>query len=342
MKKRDLIKSILAGEKPPYTPWSFRLTQEAEAKLKEHFKEKALPEVMHNHILELGSDIGFFNELGGGFFRDVFGVIWDRNIDKDIGDVKGTVLSRPILEEYEFPNPLDPRFFADIEKNISQNRDSFRLYCLGFSLFERAWALRGMENLMVDFNLHPTFVHDLLGAIADYNITQIQGALKYDIDAIYFGDDWGQQKGLLMGYPIWKEFIFPELKRMYAPVREAGKYIFIHSCGDVRELFDDLIEIGLSCFNPFQPEVMDVERIYETYHGRLSFWGGLSVQKTLPFGSVDKVSLETSHLIEMGRRGSYILSPSHSVTGDVPLENILSVFESVQAQPGWQEAGHSS
>ena len=76
---------------------------------------------------------------------------------------------------------------------------------------------------------------------------------------------------------------------MYAAVREAGKFVMIHSCGDVDELFDDLIAIGLNCFNPFQPEVMDVYELLPRYRGRLAFHGGLSTQRTLPFGSAEDV-----------------------------------------------------
>lgn len=85
----------------------------------------------------------------------------------------------------------------------------------------------------MDFYINPQFVHDLLDAICDYNLAQVEEALKYDIDAVYFGDDWGQQIGLIMGYDLWKEFIYPRLKRMYGRVRAAGKYVMIHSCGDV-------------------------------------------------------------------------------------------------------------
>jgi uroporphyrinogen decarboxylase len=166
----------------------------------------------------------------------------------------------------------------------------------------------------------------------DYNIAQVQQALKYDIDAVYFGDDWGQQHGLQMGAPLWRKFIYPVLKRMYGVVRDAGKYVFIHSCGDVDELFDDLIGIGLNCFNPFQPEVMDVVALMGQYRGRLTFHGGLSTQKTLPYGTVEDVRRETEWLLELGREGGYIFAPAHDVEGDVPLENMLAFIEVVQRQ----------
>ncbi len=108
----------------------------------------------------------------------------------------------------------------------------------------------------------------------------------------------------------------------------------IHSCGDVDELFDDLIEAGLNCFNPFQPEVMDVYSLLPRYRGRLAFHGGLSMQRTLPFGSVEDVRAETRRLLELGRNGGYILAPAHDVEGDVPLENMLAMIEIVQNQPG--------
>jgi uroporphyrinogen decarboxylase len=335
--KRKVIHMVLEGIRPPYVPWSCGFTLEARQKLQSCFAPLELEDALQNHILKLGSDIGFFTNLGQDRFEDVFGVVWDRSIDKDIGNVSGSVLPQPTLENYHFPDPLDRRFYADIPAQIAKYSDRFRIFQIGFSLYERAWTLRGMQNLLMDFHDHPQFVHSLLGTIAEYNIAQLKGAMKYDIDAVYFGDDWGQQRGLQMGPRLWREFIYPALERMVRSVHEDGKYVFIHSCGDVDELFDDLIAIGVDCFNPFQPEVMDVPSLYQKYHLRLTFHGGLSTQQTLPYGSEEAVRQETQRLIEMGQQGGFIFAPAHDVEGDVPLDNMLAFIDILQKQAGYTD-----
>ncbi len=323
---------VLDGQKPPYVPWSFKFTEEPLKMLQKHYKEEDLDLKLGNHILNLGSDIGFFEEIETDMLKDVFGVVWDRTVDKDIGIPRENVLESPSLEGYQFPNPLDPRFFENIEPEIEKKPDLFRVFQIGFSLYERAWSLRGTENLLMDFMLYPDFVKEFLARIADYNIEQIKKALTYDIDAVYFGDDWGQQSGLIMGYDMWREFIYPQLLRMYAVVKDAGKYVMIHACGDVDELFPDLVDAGLDCFNPFQPEVMDVESIIKEYRGRLAFHGGLSMQKTLPFGTAEEVRKESEWLLELGKEGGYIFSPSHSVESDTSFENIMQFIKTAQDQ----------
>ena len=336
MNKADVVKMAIEGRRVPYVPWHCGFTVEAAQKLREHFGEDDLDLVLDNHFVKLGRDIGYFEDLGNDRFRDGFGVVWNRSVDKDIGIVEKYQLGEPTLAGYEFPDPVERRFFDDIPDRLAKYEGCLRVFRIGFSLYERAWALRGMENLMMDFLTNPHFVRELLHSIADYNIAQTEEALKYDIDAVYFGDDWGQQLGLQMGPKLWRQFIKPELARMYKVVRDAGKYVIIHSCGKVDELFDELIEIGLNCFNPFQPEVMDTFSLMKRYKGRLAFHGGLSTQQPLPYGSAEDVKRATEKLLEAGKEGGYIFAPAHAVEGDVPLENMLAFIEVLHRQEGYK------
>jgi len=80
---------------------------------------------------------------------------------------------------------------------------------------------------------------------------------------------------------------------------------------------------------------LDVAALMKRYRGRLAFYGGLSTQRTLPYGSVKDVRRETRRLLELGREGGYIFAPAHDVEGDVSLENMLAFIEVVQQQPGY-------
>ncbi len=332
MTKREVVKLVFDGKRPPYVPWNIAFTQEPLEALRHHYGTTDIDGVLGNHMAFLGSPVGQIEHIGNGRYRDAFGAVWDKSVDKDIGVVEGCVLPEPTIAGYRFPDPRAPDFFKTIDSAIAAVPDRFRVFPIGFSLYERAWTLRGMENLMMDMIEHPAFVHELLGVIADHAIEQAEEALQHDIDAVYFGDDWGQQQGLQMGPDRWREFILPQLRRMYGAVRTRGRYVLIHSCGDVDEIFDDLIDAGINCFNPFQPEVMDTDALLARYRGRLAFYGGLSTQKILPFGTPDEVRAESRRLVERGRAGGYIFSPAHAVEGDVPLANILACIEVVQAQ----------
>ena len=336
MTKREIVKIVLEHKRPPYVPWQFGFTVEAKEKLFDYYNCDDIMEITDNHFVILGDEIGYFEESGPNLFKDYFGVIWDRTIDKDIGNVVGQVLTEPRLDGYSFPDPLADRYFQNIPELLRKYPDRFRIFEIGFSLFERAWTLRGIESLLVDFIENPDFVHELMNAICEYNIKQINKACTFDIDAVKLGDDWGQQRGLIMGPVMWNEFIKPYVERMYRAIKDNGKYVFIHSCGDVAQLFDSLIDIGVDCFNPFQPEVMDIDNIFHKYRDRLSFHGGLSTQKTLPYDSVEDVRRESRRLLQLGRNGGYIFAPSHDVEGDVPVENIVAFIEEAKNQEGYK------
>jgi uroporphyrinogen decarboxylase len=274
-----------------------------------------------------------WHEVRPNVWQDEFGVQWNREVDRDIGVVCNTAVTPDTLAEYGFPDPHDPRRWEPYESLASSDDTQFRLANLGFSLFERAWTLCGMERLLMAMVDTPSFAHALLDRILEYNLAVIEHACRYPIQAMMFGDDWGSQYGLLMGPELWRQLIKPRIRQMYQAVRGSGKYVFIHSCGIVDELFPDLIECGLDCFNPFQPEVMDVFAVKRTYGHRLSFWGGISTQSTLPYGTVDQVREQVRRLLELvGKNGGYIAAPAHDVPADAKPENVAAMIEVLQNQ----------
>jgi uroporphyrinogen decarboxylase len=181
--------------------------------------------------------------------------------------------------------------------------------------------------------LEPEFVHELMDRITEYNIRVIENAASLGVDCVHLGDDWGSQNGLLISHEMWSEFIMPRLKSTCIAARNKGLLISLHCCGKVDELFPDMIEAGVDVFDPFQPEVMDIFALRDQYRNRLAFWGGLSVQKTLPLGTLQDVITESRRILsELAPGGGYIFSPSHALTGDIPAENIKAFLQVAQNQ----------
>jgi uroporphyrinogen decarboxylase len=193
------------------------------------------------------------------------------------------VVTRETLQRYQFPDPADPRRFSGFPAALRARGDRFAVASLAFTLFERAWTLAGMETVLMAMIDEPSFANELFDRIVAFDLAVTRAALGFDIDGMRFGDDWGQQRGLIMGPALWREYILPRVAKLYGLVKAAGKRVFIHSCGRVEELLPDLIDAGVDVFNPFQPEVMDVESMKTRYGSRLTFFGGISTQKTLPY-----------------------------------------------------------
>jgi len=125
MTKREVVKLALEGKRPPYVPCSFGFTHEAQAKLVAHFGVEDLEPLLQNHLLWLGNAIGFFEDIGHDQLRDVFGVVWDRSVDKDIGIVANCLLPEPTFAGYQFPDPLANRFLTTSPLNLTGSVTGF-------------------------------------------------------------------------------------------------------------------------------------------------------------------------------------------------------------------------
>ncbi len=328
---RERVLTALAHRQPDKTPWQLDLTIEAHARTAAYLGDPDFLSRVGNHLV--GVEDGYFREIRPDYWQDQFGIVWNRSIDKDIGNVHEFLIKEPDISTYRFPEPDLEHNARTYERLIAENPDRFRMGGVGFSMFERAWTLRGMENLLADMILNPSFVDELLDKILEYNLQVIDHLLQYDLDCVRFGDDWGQQRGLIMGPRLWRRFIKPRVQAMYARCKAADKVVMQHSCGAVQELFPDLIDMGLDIFNTFQPEVMDVEFCKREYGQHLTFYGGISTQQVLPRVRPAELKEIIRRMIDIiGANGGYIVAPTHSIPRDVPPENIAAFIEVVQNQ----------
>jgi uroporphyrinogen decarboxylase len=331
---RERVLASLSHRQPDRVPYNISFTEPARENMAAYYGDPEFESKLGNCLHVLTTEpAGAWREIRSGTWVDQFGVEWDRSIDRDIGNVSNVSVTPETLGDFHLPDPDDPTRFADHARLIAQNPDEFHVTNLGFSLFERAWTLAGMETFLMAMIDDKEFAHALLERILEYNLRIIDKACALPTDAMMFGDDWGQQRGLIMGAGLWREFIGPRVRQMYARVKSQGKRVFIHSCGKVDELFPDLIESGLDVFNPFQPEVIDVEEAKRRYGDRLSFYGGISTQKTLPYGSAADVKDEVRRLLDrIGKDGGYIAAPAHDVPRDAKPANIAVMIETLQDQ----------
>jgi uroporphyrinogen decarboxylase len=334
MTARERVIAALEHRQPDVTPWHVTFTEPARAAMTAFYGDPGFEERLGNCLCVLRTRLPDTDVPGRpGIQVDEFGVQWDRTVDTDIGTVCNTRITPENLSDYRFPDPAARARFAHFDARLENRGDRFTIATLAFTLFERAWTLAGMENILMAMAADKPFANALFDRILEHDRRVTEAALAWDIDGMRFGDDWGQQQGLIMGPELWREFIKPRMAQLYGLVKSRGKRVFIHSCGNVTEVLPDLVEIGVDVFNPFQPEVMDVEEVKRRHGARMSFFGGISTQKTLPYGSVAQVKEEVKRRIDViGRSGGYIAAPAHDIPKDARPENVAAMLEVLQGQ----------
>jgi uroporphyrinogen decarboxylase len=334
MTNRERVLATLRHQQPDKVPYHVTFTHAAHANMARYYGDPDFETKLNNCFLWLETQKpGSWREVRPDIWEDEFGCEWNRSVDKDIGAVQNCLVTPDNVHDFQFPDPRDPVRYAGYARQIQKNPDRIVLADLGFSLFERAWILAGMENVLMEMIGDPQFVHNLLDRILEYNLEIIEHACDQGIDAMRFGDDWGTQMGLIMGLDRWREFIKPRIQQMYNLAKSKGKIVIIHCCGKVEQIFPDLIELGVVLFNPFQPEVMDVYDMKQRFGSQLSFFGGISTQRLLPFGTVAEVRDECRRMLDVvGKNGGYVASPAHDVPPDAKPENVAAMLEVFDAQ----------
>lgn len=237
-----------------------------------------------------------------------------------------------LLDGYEFPDPLKPGRFAHVYPEIEQNRGRYVLATVWATVFERMWLLRGMGNLLRDpYRYYSEFV-SLRERVMEFDVEILRKWLEIGVDGVWFTDDWGSQRCLLINPALWRELYKPCYRTLFDLAHQGGAHVWMHSCGNIMDIIPDLIEIGLDVLNPVQPRAMDVDELGRRFGGQVCFWGGLDVQDTVPRGTPQDIDQEVGHLTEVFGEygGGYIGGTSHTILPDAPLENIRAVYEAFE------------
>jgi uroporphyrinogen decarboxylase len=201
------------------------------------------------------------------------------------------------------------------------------------NIFESSWYMRGFERMFEDLLAEPELAHAILERVTEFHVEYFRRTLSASegaVDLAFTADDIGGQNGLLMSLGTWEEFLKPRHILLNRTIHEYGAKVVYHSDGDVMDAVAGLVDMGIDVLQALQFSAgkMDPVTLKRKYHDRLAFEGGVSVQTTLPFGTVADVKAEVEHLITvLGRDGGYILGPSHMIQAGTPPENIVALFD---------------
>jgi uroporphyrinogen decarboxylase len=360
MNARERVLTAIRHEQPDFVPYNFHGTAGVYEKARRHYNlpnNEALTEFTGSHIVKVGSD---FNvnpwadnikmqlvpsggpvisalDASGGLHTDEFGCVWERKQGMPHPMAYPLAEDYRLLDSYKMPDPYRAGRF-DASKALADRHRGKRFVFgkLGMALFERAWAIRGMQELLMDMATRPEWVEELLDRVVyEWNLPIIDQQIALGIDGFYFADDWGAKTGLIFSPAMWRRFIKPRMALCYQRVKEHGLVVGQHSDGNILQIMPDLIEIGLDVFNPLEPLAYDVYAVKEKYGHRLTFYGGIDVERTLPYGSPQEVRAEILERAErLGRGGGYILQSSHTILDDVPIENIVAYIETCHQLAG--------
>ena len=351
MNSKERVLIAAGHEEPDRVPLDFWWSHEMRAKLLLHLKLQGVDELQEY----LGSDIrGVYpayigprlKQYDDGSYEDFWGVV-RKPFSHSGGGTYDQVVSPPLagatsLDELAAIRWPDPDWF-DYEGLIEQC-ERYKDYAVVVgrmgretqTLFIQLWYFRGLENVLTDLVAWPELVHAMIDRIMGFRVEHLKRILSVvrgRADILQIADDYGTQNGPIMSPETWRRFFAPHLKTMADLAHEAGLKVFLHCDGAIRLLIPDLIELGVNILNPIQPGCvgMDPKALKRDFAGKLCFHGGVDTQSTLPWGTADDVVAEVRERIEvLGKGGGYVLAPVHTVEPDVPVENLLAVYEAAR------------
>ncbi len=343
MNSKERVKIALMRKIPDRVPVFASFVPEVSAALFEHFgiyNEHDMEVALGNDMLMSGAGIGNSYYGKGEEYICDWGCKW-RYFENESGRYT-TIVEHPLendedgelLLKYQIPNPENDEIYKPMKELMHKYGDShFICGAITCSIFEAAWYLRGIDNMLMDMAGNEEYANDLFDKVMEFPLKAGIRYIKEGVDMLWLGDDVGMQNSMLMSPEMWRKYLKPRMKKLIFEFKKQNPNIIIayHSCGYIIPIIEELIEIGLDVLNPIQPLAMDPAMVKDKFGDRLSFWGSICIQKTLPKGSRQDIFDEVKLRMDtIGKGGGLLIGPAHNVQADTSIENILSLFDAVK------------
>jgi uroporphyrinogen decarboxylase len=236
---------------------------------------------------------------------------------------------------YEWPDVDADYRFEGLEEKIKNFKE--RGYAvmgeLYQTIYESAWLLRGMERFFMDFHENPEVIDAICEKLMQLRVKQAEKYAQLGVDILRLGDDVTCQNGWIFGRDNYRKYFKERHKKIVEAAKKAKPdiLVFLHSDGKVHELVPELIDIGIDILNPVQPECNDLNRIVDDFGQKISFWGAIGTQTTMPFGSPEEVERKTRETVKvLGKYGNLLLAPTHILEPEVPWKNVTTFVETAK------------
>ncbi len=238
------------------------------------------------------------------------------------------------LEKYEIPDPEAEDVWMPARRVVEKYGDKYWICgSVACSIFEAAWYIHGLEETIMDMAANPDYANALFDKVMQFPLKAGLKLIDEGVDMVWLGDDVGMQHAMMMSPDMWRKYLKPRMKALISAFKQRRPDIVVayHSCGYIMPIIEDLIEVGLDVLNPIQPLAMDPAVVKEQYGDRLSFWGAICVQETLPNGTEQDIRDEVAlRMRTIGKGGGYLMSPAHTVQADTSLDNIFAFYKAAR------------
>jgi len=229
---------------------------------------------------------------------DEWGAVWENIGVCNLGEVKEFPLKNwADFGKLKIPDTTEEWRWEGFAEKVKAGGDKYTI-AMGISLYERIHFIRGLENTWIDIYDNRENLEMLLDILKDMSLYMINRYGKYDVDGYIFTDDWGLQNSLMISPKHWREIWKPRYAELFAACHANGIDTFLHSCGYITEILDDLIEIGLDVIQMDQQENMGLDLLSERFKGRITFFNPVDIQQTMAHGTTDQIRAYCNEMFE--------------------------------------------